>query len=245
MAFIYQAREAENKFDLALNAYSRAVAGDTTDENYTSDPYFLENLLARADLFVRQGQRELTADDFTLALELTDNNPAIRVRRLQSSYSAGNYEAVLEDVDELLNDRGTVQSEVLYYQGLALIDLAQADEDGASNENYALAIEALNTAIARGLPVDFRANAQEYLAIANLEQRTYGDALDAINTALDSNVTAERLYLRGLILEGQGSISDALLDYEFIVTWGQYYNFPFFADAQERYEDIIRRLGRR
>ncbi len=240
-----QAREAERKFDLALNAYSRAVAGDTTDENYTSDPYFLENLLSRADLFVRQGQRDLAADDFSLALELSGDNPAIRIRRLESSYSAGNYEDVLADVEELLEDSGTLPSEVLYYQGLSLIELAQSDEDNALSENYSLAIDALNTAIARGLPVDFRASAQEYLAIANLEQRAFGDALNAINTALDANVTAERLYLRGLILEGQGSISDALLDYEFIVTWGQYYNFPFFADAQERYEDIIRRLGRR
>lgn len=240
-----QAREAESKFDLALNAYSRALAGDTTDENYTSDPFFLEVLLARADLFVRQGQRELAANDFTLALELTDNDPAIRVRRLESSYSAGNYDDVLVDVEELLGEGELAQSQVLYYQGLALIDLARLDEDGALDDNYDLAIEALDSAIALGLPSALRPNAQEYLAIANLEQRIYGDALDAINNALETAITADRLYLRGLILEGQGSLSDALLDYEFIVTWGQYYDFPFFTDAQERYEDIIRRLGRR
>ncbi|GAB5492847.1 MAG: hypothetical protein Phog2KO_30620 [Phototrophicaceae bacterium] len=240
-----QAREAENKFDLALNAYSRALAGDVTDENYTSDPFFLEILIARADLYVRQGQRQFAADDFTLALDLTNNDPAIRVRRLESSYSAGDYEQVLADIEELTGENELPQSEVLYYQGLSLIDLALQDEDGALNENYALGIEALESALARGLPIDLRPTVQEYLAIANLENRVFGDALDAINSAIDSNATAERLYLRGLILEGQGSISDALVDYEFIVTWGQYYNFPFYADALERYEDIISRLGRR
>lgn len=240
-----QAREAERKFDLALNAYSRALAGDVTDENYTSDPYFLEVLIARADIYIRQGQRQLAADDFSLALEIGDNNPAIRVRRLESSYSSGNYDDVLVDVEELIGEDETPQNEVLYYQGLALIELARQDEDGASNENYNLGIEALENAIVGGLATDLRPNAQEYIAIANLENRVFGDALDAINTALDNGVTAERLYLRGLILEGQGSLSDALVDYEFIVTWGQYYDFPFYADALERYEDIIRRLGRR
>ena len=58
-----QAREAESKFDLALNAYSLAVAGDTDVESYVNDLFFLENLLARAELYVQQGNLDASAAD--------------------------------------------------------------------------------------------------------------------------------------------------------------------------------------
>jgi tetratricopeptide (TPR) repeat protein len=235
-----QAREAESKYDLALNAYSRAVAGDTSDEIYTGDPYFLENLLARADLLVQQGRQDEAADDFSLALQLAGDNPALRVRRLQASFSAGDYADVLLDVEELLGDDSVEQNEVLYYQGLSLIALAQAgDELG----DYELAIEALNDALSRNLPANLRPNAYENLAFVNLEEGNYNDALEAINNAIESSSTAYRIYLRGQILEGQNNSDEALLDYEFIVTWGQYFDLPFYENALERYQQLA--SGRR
>ena len=236
-----QAREAENKFDLALNAYSRAVAGDRTVEEYTSDPFFLTNLLARADLLVRQGQQDEAAQDFSDALEFAGDNPALRVRRLQASYSTGDYESVLADVEELLGASGVNQAEVLYYQGLTLIDLA---DDGQAGGDYALAAEALTGALDGNLPANLRSTAQENLAWAYLQQNSFDEALPAIDGALEANSTAYRRYLRGLILEGQGELQQALLDFEYIVTWGQYYNFPFFDEALQNYEQTLGRIGR-
>lgn len=236
-----QAREAENKYDLALNAYSRAVAGDVEDENYTDDPFFMENLLSRADLLIQQGRIDEAADDFSLALDIAGDNPAIRVRRLQSSYAAGDYERVLLDVEELLEEDDVALFDVLYYQGLTLVDQAMAGD--GRNDNYELAIEALNEALPR-LSGDDEVTAQEYLAVANLEERNFDDALSAINIALDDEITAYRLYIRAQILEQQNERAAALLDYEVIVTWGQYFAFPFYDDAHDRYDSLLRSIGR-
>ncbi len=236
-----QAREAESKFDLALNAYSRAVAGDITNEAYTSDPFFLDNLLARATLLTQQGQRDLAGEDFSLALQVAGDNPAIRARRLAASFAAEDYDSVLLDAEELIGERGVNQSEVLYYQGLSLIAQAQAGE--GANDNYERAIDALDRALTIGLASSLRPIAQENLAFANLEERNFDDALTAINNALDNDYTADRLYLRGQILDAQGSLEEALLDYEFLVTWGQYFNFPFYEEVLSRYEIAVNRVG--
>lgn len=249
-----QAREAENKFDLAIAAYSRALAGDRDDSNYVDDPFFLEVLLARADLYVQQGQRDLASEDYSAALSLVDDTAAIRVRRLESAYVAGNYDDVLADAEELLGSGEIAESRVLYYQGLTLVDLATSGEVENPSENYDLAITALNRATALGLPSELRPIAREYLAVANLAENNLDSALTAINSAINSaGVTGNRVYLRGRILEAQarrtGRTADfqaALEDYEFVLTWGQFYSFPFIEDAQERYDDIIRdALGQR
>lgn len=233
-----QSREAESKFDLALNAYSRAVAGDRTDENYTSDPFFLSNLLARAELFTRQGFQDEASQDFSDALEFAENDPALLIRRLQADYATGDYESALLFVEELLGASGVNQAEVLYFQALTLIALA---DDGDFAGDYSDAADALSSALARNLPSNLRSNAQENLAWASLQARSYGDALSAIDDAIDLNSSAYRRYLRGLILQGQGNSEEAILDFEYIVTWGQYYNFPFYEDARTAYD----RLGGR
>lgn len=228
-----QAREAENKFDLALDAYSRAVAGDTSIEEYISDPFFLDNLLARATLLTRQGRRADSAEDFALAIELTGNNPQIQARSLASSYETGNYDSVVQTASDVLNESGVDRAEVLYYQGLALV--AQRQAGGGTASNYSQAIDALEQALNSDLTATDRAIAEENLAIAHIEVGNTQDALDAINNALDIDATANRIYLRAQILDAQGNTDEALLDYEVIVTWGAYFNFPFLEDARNAY----------
>ncbi|MEL6405453.1 MAG: hypothetical protein AAFR81_13875 [Chloroflexota bacterium] len=242
-----QAREAESKFDLALNAYSRAVAGDTDVESYVNDPFFLENLLARAELYVQQGNLDASAADYTLALELTDNDPQIRVRRLQGAFAAGNYEDVLLDAEELLSDEeaDVDTSLIQYYQGLALVAQARASEEGEFDSNYGDAVDPLEGALASGLSAEFVPNAQETLALAYFEERQLTNALDTINIALESAVTGSRVYLRGQILEAQSRLSDALLDYEYVVTWSAFYDYPFADEAQAAYDGVLASLGRR
>lgn len=234
-----QAREAENKFDLALDAYSRAVAGDTSVESYVSDPFFLDNLLARATLLTQQGREEEAAEDFALASELVSDDPAIRARSLAASFIAEDYTTVLSVADEVLGERGVNRAQVFYYQGLALI--AQRQAGGGTGSNYADAITALNNALDAGLTGLQRTIAQENLAIANLEQRNFDDALTAINDAIAGDATADRIYLRAQILDAQGNVDEALLDYEFLVTWGDYFNLPFLDEVRTAYDRATQR----
>jgi hypothetical protein len=53
-------------------------------------------------------------------------------------------------------------------------------------------------------------------------------------------------------LEAQGNRSGrnadfeaALLDYEYVLSWGQIYSFPFLEEAQRSYDAILERLGER
>lgn len=232
-----QSREAESKFDLAMTAYSRAVAGDRDNVTYTSDPFFLANLLARAELFGRQGLQDESAQDFSDALEFSGNNPALLVRRLQADFSTGNYDTVLESAEELLETSGINRAEVRYYQGLTLIVLA---DNRDSSGNYGQAAEALTNALAGNLPGNLRSNALENLAWAHLQDRNPTEALTAINDALDTRSSAYRIYLRGLILDADGNQEEAILDFEYIVTWGQYYSFPFFDEARDAYDRLAR-----
>lgn len=243
-----QAREAENKLDLAINAYSRAVAGDSTDENYTRDPFYLEALLRRAELYTQLGRLDLAADDYQLALRISDDDELIRVRSLESNFASGNYEEVLDVAAELLESGDAPLSQVLFYQGRAYISLG-TDEN---QENFELGLEALNQAIANGLSGDDAAEAQEYIARANLALGETEDALTAINAAIESEDTTSRRFLRAQIYEAQanrlGRTADfqaALLDYEYVLTWGQIFPFPFMEEAQASYDAIIERLGER
>jgi tetratricopeptide (TPR) repeat protein len=243
-----QAREAENKIDLALNAYSRAVAGDPTDENYTSDPFYLEALLRRAEIYTQQGDTELAAADYRLALQVSDDDELIRVRSLDSNFASGDFEAVLDVAEDLLDSGDAPRANVLFYQGRAYIQLGSEE----NQENYELGIEALNSAIANGLSQDESAEAQEYLARANFALGETEAALTAINAAIASEATTSRRFLRGQILEAQGNRSGrnadfeaALLDYEYVLSWGQIYSFPFLEEAQRSYDAILERLGER
>jgi tetratricopeptide (TPR) repeat protein len=242
-----QAREAENKLDLALNAYSRAVAGDPADENYTSDPFYLESLLRRAELYTQQGRLDLAADDYRLALEVSDDDELIRVRSLETNFESANYEAVLEVAAELLESGDAPESTVLFYQGRAYVQLGTEDET-----NYVLGLEALNRAVALGLPQRDIAEAQEYLARANFAVGETEDALSAINAAIDSEDTSSRRFLRGQIYEAQATrtgrnadFEAALLDFEYVLSWGQIFPYPFLAEAQASYDAILERLGER
>jgi tetratricopeptide (TPR) repeat protein len=231
-----QAREAENKLDLAISAYSRGLNGDWDNEEYTSDPFLLPMLLRRANLYAAQGELELASADYSLALEFTDNVDAIRAQRLEAAYASGDYESVLADADELLGSGELPQGEILLMQGRAYVDQGQ---------NYRAGLDALTQALNTGLSGQEAALAQEYIARANYETRNYSAALEAINLALTDRQTGSRRYLRGQILEAQGDINNALLDYEFVLTWGQIYPYPFLADAQERYDNLIGRLSSR
>lgn len=243
-----QAREAENKNDLALNAYSRAVAGDPEDENYTSDPFYLEALLRRAELYTLAGRLDLAADDYRLALNVSDDDEIIRVRSLESNYASGNYQVVLEDAAELLNNNDAPRSQVLFYQGRAYIALGSEE----NQENYELGLDALNQALGLGLNASDTAEAQEYIARANLALGETDDALTAVNAAIAFADTTSLRFLRGQIYEAQATrlgrnadFQSALLDYEYVLTWGQIYAYPYLADAQASYDAIIERLGER
>jgi tetratricopeptide (TPR) repeat protein len=224
-----QAREAENKLDLAIGAYSRGLNGNREDESYTSNSFFLPMLIRRANLYVARNELDLASEDFTLALELTDNDPAIRTQRMEAAYATGDYDAVLEDAEILLGTGEIPQAKILLMQGRAYIDQGQ---------NYRAGLDALTRAFNSGLPSELQSLAQEYIARANYELGSYSQALEAIESAIAEEDTGSRRYLRAQIYDRRGDLDSALVDYEYVLTWGQIYPYPFFQNVLDRYQAI-------
>ena len=229
-----QAREAENKFDLAISAYSRGLNGDWDDEEYTSDPYLIKILLRRANLYTMQGELELASEDFALASEFSDDTPATRIIRLEAAFASGDYATVIADAEDLLGESGVARDEILLMLGRAYVE---------QGRDYNSGLEILNQALATGLlSSSEEALAQEYIARASNEIGNRDEALEAIQIALEAEETGTRRYVRGLIYEGLGERELALLDYEYVLTWGQIYPYDFLDDAQTRYNRVSQGL---
>jgi tetratricopeptide (TPR) repeat protein len=224
-----QAREAENKNDLAIYAYSRALLGPE------DNPYYIPALQARTRLYLEQGDEELAQADLSTALDLSNNDPNVRVQRMNAAYVAGDTETALADAEALLESGEVSDAPVLFLQGRILVE-SEAYRDG---------LNALEQAIQRGLPPEDRALANEYLARANLGVNSLGAALDAINVAIADAETGTRRYIRAQIEQERGELDNALVDYEFVLTWGLVYPYPFRNEAQARYDEVLERLGRR
>lgn len=224
-----QAREAENKNDLAINAYSRAVLGPE------DDPFYLPALQARTDLYIAQRDFNLVQADLSIALDLSDDDPNIRLQRMNAAFVAGDIETALADAEALLESGGVNDAAILLLQGRILVE----------REEYRDGLNALQQATQRGLPAEDRSLANEYLARANLGLNSLNAALTAINEAIEAEETGTRRYIRAQINQGRRDWAAALNDYEFVLTWGQVYPYPFIEEAQARYDEVLEQLGRR
>jgi tetratricopeptide (TPR) repeat protein len=192
-------------------------------------------LQARTRLYLEQGDEELAQADLSTALDLSNNDPNVRVQRMNAAYVAGDTETALADAEALLESGEVSDAPVLFLQGRILVE-SEAYRDG---------LNALEQAIQRGLPPEDRALANEYLARANLGVNSLGAALDAINVAIADAETGTRRYIRAQIEQERGELDNALVDYEFVLTWGLVYPYPFRDEAQARYDEVLERLGQR
>ncbi len=216
------ARAAENKIDLALEAYTQGLAG--------GDDAGL--LLARARLYNSQRRYDAAREDLGKAFSLT-SDPEIRAERMLAAYNAGNYATAKSDAAALLGENVIPDSAIKLLQARILVDEADEDED----EAFEAALELLDE-INDSLTNDQLAAANEYRGWAHYRLRQFGNALTAVNAALGATETGSRHYLRGLIFEAQGRDSAALREYDWVLTWGRVYPYPFLRDVETRAEAL-------
>jgi tetratricopeptide (TPR) repeat protein len=216
------ARVAEGNTDLALAAYTQALAGGT------DAPGALQALESRADLYNQQKRYDLARQDYTDAMRLTDD-PQIQAKRMIAAYNAGNYSTANDDATALLGSGVLPDSELKLYQARILVDQAQDNE----RTKFQQALTLLGQA-GSGLPADLTATADEYKARADFAVGNFPEALTAINNALDAGENGSRHYWRGRILEAQGKKDEAAREYEWVVSWSLIYPYSFRVDAQDR-----------
>ncbi len=212
------ARAAEGNTDLALLAYDQAlVAGPD-----------VPSLVARGELYLRLQQYPQANADFSAALAVNDD-PRIRTRRMQAAFLAEDFATASADSEALRGQNAVSDAELNLLQTRILLhDTATTDEAAARR-----ALELL-TGIDDGLPADLRPVAAEYRAQAQFILGEFEAALQSITAALTSADTARRHYWRGRIHEALGDTEAALLDYDWVLTWSAYFEYPFAADARFR-----------
>jgi len=217
-----QARGAEGKNDLALQAFSQALTGG--EDN-------VDVLTARAELYLNNKQYKLAQTDLSKIYQLTQDDE-VRAQRMLAAFEAGDRATAGRDATALLGSGVIPDAQINLIQVRIMIDRAQPDD----TETYQEAIDLLSSA--EGLPTEQRPIADEYQAKAALALKQYEAALNAINSALAAGETGTRHYIRGMILQAQGRRDAAFREYDWVLTWSTVYAYPFIDDVRERAEEL-------
>lgn len=203
------ARHAEGNDQLAVLAYSQALAG----ENSTTRR---EALLARASLFEAHQKWDLARQDLTDALALQDDD-ATRARRMIAAYYAGSYGTAETDAQALDGSSAIPASELALWTARILMD--GTDSDSGAPYRQALNVLAPLTGEDSGLDASQRALLFELLARAHLGTGNADTALGFIDQALAAGVTPSRHLVRGLIFEAKDDIEAARQEFDWVLTW--------------------------
>lgn len=222
------ARRAEGNDDLALVAYSQALAGDDPDVER-------DVLVARAELYAAHGRWDLAREDLTDALALHDD-PAIRARRMIAAYRAGRYAVAADDAEALAETDVLPEAELDLWTAMILVD--GADGDSAAPYRQALNLLAPLTSSESDLPGALRPAVNEYLARAHLGGNDPDTALGFINQALQAGETPARHLVRGLIFEAQDEIDAARQEYGWVLTLNDIAPVAAAAKAAERLDAL-------
>jgi len=217
----------EGKADQALFAYNIALQGNE------DNPDYLIVLEARGDLYVEQRRFQLAEESYTEYLDIRQSD-SVQAKRMLAAYNNNDYEVALNDARDLRGTRVVSAGDLALMQGRILVDTAETIAD------YNDALQQLNDAVINlGVSEEGRAIAEEYMARANFEVQNFDQALLNIDRALIAGETGSRHYLKGQILQAQEDYVAARDEYEFIISWGQIFPYPFFEDSQERYAEML------
>ena len=85
-----------------------------------------------------------------------------------------------------------------------------------------------------GVSASLRPTEEEYRARAQYLLGEYPDALKSIQSALSSDETGSRHFLRGQILEALEEPQQAIREYQWVLTWSEIYPYPFLPDVRRR-----------
>ncbi len=217
-----QARMAEGKNDLALQAFSQALtAGDNAAV-----------LLARADLYLSKDQFKLAQADLTKAFDLTKDDK-VRAKRMEAAFAAGDTSTAQNDTEALLGTNVVSDSQIKLMQARILIDKAKSND----KKTYQDASDLLSEAVGN-VPSELQPIALEYQAKAAYTLGQYDVALKSIEAALARGETGTRHYIHGLVLEAQGKKDVAIREYDWVVTWSTVFDYPFIKDVQTRLDKL-------
>ncbi len=214
-----EAHLAEGSEELALQAFTKGLSGNTDDQDT------ILMLRERANLYMTRHQYDLAVEDYSRLMEMGSDTDD-EIGYIQAAYFDGQTTEARTAAESLVaTGNGTVN----LILGRILIDTTREGETSTMQR----AVTYLNQANNALTSPEDRATAQEYLAHAQLNLRNTGVALDSINNAITLQDTARRRYLRAQILLARNERDAALADYEWVLAWSQVFPFTFRDDIVE------------
>ncbi len=235
-----QARLGEGNDDLAEEALSRVinVEGDLPDE-LVQTAYDL-----RAGLYIRQGRYAEALEDTEAMLQNAPQNLALIEQQADLAFRTERYALTLDNLQTLLEeDPARVDLQLRRAELLTEVCLFTDDVDCAYSEMFDVLtnefINALDDAQQRRAQA-YRAKVEYHLTVndesltPNERTRFLELGLDFLEPVLEQSETGLDQYYRGLFLEALDNPDEALRTYEWVLYWGQFYEYPFLAEVQAR-----------
>ena len=202
-------RQVEGNPDLAFNAYSDAASAALNKVDGGADA--AEALVARAELLLARGDGGAALVDLNAAYE-AQPDAAIRAKRMEAAYAAGQYDLALDDAKSLVGSEAAPDDVFFLMQARIAYDLAAADSQDAL-ANIADEVLSLLTRTNSALPTALRPIAEEYRARAALVSGDLETASIAANTAFNLSAIPALQILRGDVRAAQGRFDEAREDY--------------------------------
>lgn len=218
------ARRAEGNDQLALLAYSQALASEDPETRRQA-------LLARASLYETHRQWDAAREDLTGALAIQDDD-ATRARRMIAAGHAGSFGTAETDARALRGSSALSAPELALWTARILMDGAESDSGPRYTQALNLLAPLLNAE--SGLDRSQLPLLNELLARAHLGAGDADTALGFIDQALAAGDTPSRRLVRGLIFEAQDDPEAARQEYDWVLTWEDLVPLAAAQQAAER-----------
>jgi tetratricopeptide (TPR) repeat protein len=227
-----QARAGEGNLTAALDAYAQAVVADETSEAAR------EVYLARGRLYLGERNFALARADFERALAIRDTEDVRRLA-LSAMLGAGDNVDALEQVNSLLRAAPT-DAELLVQKLDLLIRARVRDEVGSAS--FGEEMNRASDAWLQALTPAGQAIGHTYRGLVFFEGGQADPALAEFNAALIAGDSPVARFYRGQIHESQERLDLALLDYDWLLYWGDFNTAPFMGSVRERADSLRSRI---
>jgi tetratricopeptide (TPR) repeat protein len=210
----------------------------------------------RAELYQRQARLGDALNDIEDLLETRPDDLALIEQQANLSFQLGRWALAQEGITTVLeavaaDEEAEPRIDLEMRQLLLTTQICEftidvdCDYEGALeilDDNFVFDLDDDDALLARSL----RAKARYHVTLDTDEgdlsqfqrQTAYQQALDDIETVLDTNETALDQYYRGLILEQLNNPEEALLAYEWVEYWSQFYGYPFIEEVEDRITEL-------
>jgi tetratricopeptide (TPR) repeat protein len=242
--YLAQARIGEGNYALADVALTRIIDLESRLPE-SAAPIIEDAYRARGDLYYREGRLKAAREDLDQVINVS-NDPSMLSKLVNIALAEADYAQAQDRLDQLL-ELDLTNKAYLLLQARLLVEICTYFADIRCEHNDVL--NTLQDSFLSDLSdsqladaYSYRAQARYHLTVERRSltederQSAYQLALADVNHALALRDSAIDRYYRGLIMEELGRLPQALEEYQWVLYWNEYYQYPF---VERNFEDRV------